>query len=216
MQVATRFTVVLPVKELAVAKSRLGPPGPARSALALAMARDVASAAASCPVVSGVLLVTDDPRAADAVPADWVEPDVPRAGLSAAVAYGAAAAAARRPHQGVVVLASDLPALEPQALQAVLEALAAGRGVVADWAGVGTAVLAASPGAPLAPAYEGGSFAAHRASGAADLTALADEGVRRDVDTLADLAAVIALGVGPATAQAVLDHREGWRAAGLA
>jgi len=213
---AGRFTVVLPVKELAVAKSRLGPPGPARTALALAMARDVATAAAACDAVGGVLVVTDDPVAAERVPHDWVEPDVPRAGLSAAVAYGAAAATARRPHDGIVVLSSDLPALEPLALQAVLEALPGGRGVVADWSGVGTAVLAVAAGTPLTPAYEGGSFAKHLLDGTHDLTALAGEGMRRDVDTVADLAAVIAIGVGPATAQAVMDHREGWRAAGLA
>jgi 2-phospho-L-lactate guanylyltransferase len=210
------WTVVLPVKELAVAKSRLGPPGAARTAIALAMARDVATAAAACSVVGGVLVVTDDPRAAEGVPADWVEPDVPHDGMSAAVAYGAAAAAARRPTQGVVVLASDLPALAPGSLQAVLESFEGSRGVVADWSGVGTALLAAAPGVPLAPSYEGGSFAAHRGSGALDLTALADQGLRHDVDTVDDLAAVIAIGVGPATAQAVMDHRDGWRRAGLA
>jgi 2-phospho-L-lactate guanylyltransferase len=65
------------------------------------------------------------------------------------------------------------------------------------------------------PAFEGGSFAKHRAGGAVDLTGLADAGMRRDVDTVADLAAAVQLGVGAATAAALARYREVWRAAGL-
>lgn len=209
------WTVVLPVKALAVAKSRMGGDPAARAALALAMARDVAVAAAGCPSVTGVLVVTDDPLAADKVRADWVEPDVPAAGLSAAVAHGASAAVSRRPGAGVAVLAADLPALTAAALDAVLDRLDAPRGVVADTAGTGTVLLAAVPGTALAPAYEGPSYQAHRAGGATDLTPYAAPGVRRDVDTVADLAAALALGVGPATRDAVAAYRDSWRAAGL-
>lgn len=209
------WTVVLPVKELAVAKSRLGAGPEARAALALAMARDVAAAAAGCPSVAAVLVVTDDPLVADKVPADRFEPDVPRAGLSAAVAHGASAAVSRWHHSGVVVLAADLPALTSASLSAVLAALDADRGVVADSAGTGTVLLAARPGTPLAPSYEGASFAAHRAGGAVDLTASASAGVRRDVDTVADLSDALVLGVGPATWASVREHRASWREAGL-
>lgn len=209
------WTVVLPVKPLAVAKSRMGGDPAARAALALAMARDVALAAAGCPSVGGVLVVTDDPLAADKVAADWVEPDVPAAGLSAAVAHGASAAVSRRPDSGVVVLAADLPALTASALGAVLDRVEVPRAVVADTAGTGTVLLAAAPGTALSPAYEGPSYRAHLAGGAADLSAYAAPGVRRDVDTVADLADALALGVGPATREAVGNHRESWRAAGL-
>lgn len=218
------FTVVLPVKRLAAAKSRLGATAPARAALALAMAQDVALVAAS---IGPVLVVTDDPVAAAALPAASVEPDLPWAGLSAAVGHGAAVAAARWPATCVVVLAADLPALTVDALGAVVDALVApacavahGRatssGVVADADGVGTVLLAAPAGTPLVPAYEGGSFARHRVGGAADLTPYADGRLRRDVDTVADLAAALDLGVGPATAAAVAAYRSDWRAAGLA
>jgi 2-phospho-L-lactate guanylyltransferase len=209
------WTVVLPVKELSVAKSRLGATAEARAALALAMARDVSAAAGDCPAVGAVLVVTDDPLVADKVPADRVEPDVPRAGLSAAAAHGASAALSRWHRSGVAVLAADLPALTAGALADVLAALVDDRGVVADAAGTGTVLLAARPGTPLAPSYEGRSFAAHRASGAVDLTAAAAAGARRDVDTVDDLAEALALGVGPATWDSVRDHRASWRAAGL-
>ena len=209
------WTAVLPVKELAIAKSRLGATAEARAALALAMARDVAAAAVGCSVVGAVLLVTDDPLVADKVPADRVEPDVPRAGLSAAVAHGASAALSRWHRSGVVVLAADLPALTSATLADVLSALVDDRGVVADAAGSGTVLLATRPGTPLAPSYEGPSFLAHRASGAVDLTSVAAAGVRRDVDTVDDLAEALVLGVGPATWESVREHRASWQAAGL-
>jgi 2-phospho-L-lactate guanylyltransferase len=213
------FTAVLPVKELALAKSRLGPASPARSALALAMAQDVAVAAG---LVCTVLVVTDDPLAASDIPATHIEPDRPRSGLTAAVVHGVAVALRRDPGTGVVVLAADLPALRPAALAAVLRALDRPEpptprtaGVVADAAGIGTVLLAAAAGTTLVPAFEGGSFAKHRAGGAVDLTGLADAGMRRDVDTVADLAAAVQLGVGAATAAALARYREVWRAAGL-
>jgi 2-phospho-L-lactate guanylyltransferase len=213
-------TVVLPVKVLAVAKSRLPA---ARAALALAMAIDVAVVARS---VGRVLVVTDDPVAAAALAADHVEPDVPDAGLSAAVAHGALVASRRWPDDDVVALAADLPALTSADLIAFAHTVgaAAREGaradaprvwVVADAGGVGTAVLAAAAGTVLVPAYEGASFAAHLAGGATDLTAYAGPGLRRDVDTVADLATAIALGVGPATTASLALHRDAWRAAGL-
>ena len=63
----------------------------------------------------------------------------------------------------------------------------------------------------LAPQFQGRSAAAHHASGAVSLAAeaigspVAD--ARRDVDTEADLAAAIGLGVGPATS-ALIDHEK--------
>ncbi len=77
-----------------------------------------------------------------------------------------------------------------------------GRAFVADAEGTGTTLLVAAPGVTLDPRFGGGSAARHAASGAA---ALDGEwpGLRRDVDTPADLAAALALGVGPATRAAL-------------
>jgi hypothetical protein len=89
------WSVVIPVKVLARAKSRLaGLAGPARSELALAMAADTVRAAAACPVVATVVVVTDDPAAASALGAlgAWVVADEPDAGLNPALAHGAAMA----------------------------------------------------------------------------------------------------------------------------
>ena len=58
---AVTWTVVIPVKVLAQAKSRLGVlAGPRRPELAMAMAMDTASAVLGCPDVARVLVVTSD------------------------------------------------------------------------------------------------------------------------------------------------------------
>lgn len=201
------WTAVVPVKNLPVAKSRLQLPGAGRAELALAMALDVLRVLAGVPTVRRVLVVTDDGRVASelgALPAlaglrADVLADTPHDGLSAAVAHGVRAARARWT-DGVLVLAADVPAVRAGDLTAVLAQCAAG-GVVADTDGIGTVLLAAAPGFALTPAYEGASYAAHRAGGAADLTPFAAETLRRDVDTVADLRQAIELGVGPETAR---------------
>ncbi|MGH3123744.1 MAG: DUF2478 domain-containing protein, partial [Streptosporangiaceae bacterium] len=108
------WSVVIPVKVLARAKSRLaGLAGPARPELALAMAADTVRAAAACPAVAAVVVVTDDPAAASALGAlgAQVVADEPDAGLNPALAHGAAVAAASWPDRGTAALAADLPLL---------------------------------------------------------------------------------------------------------
>lgn len=193
--------VVVPVKRLSVAKSRLGAYGEQlRRDLALAFAADVVSAALGCAVVGEVLVVTDDPDAAAALRAlgARIAADDPDAGLNPALAHGAELLRAAHPARGVVTVSADLPALQPADLQAALaEVPAGGRGYVADAAGTGTTLLAASAPADLAPAYGPGSSARHRASGARELAGTA--ALRRDVDTPADLRDALALGVGART-----------------
>lgn len=197
-----RWRVVVPVKRLDVAKSRLAPLGDAaRRALALAFAEDVVAAAAACAVVDRVLVVTDDDDAGEAVRrlGATVVADEPGSGIDAALVHGATLLG--DPAAAVAAVSADLPALRPDDLAAVLRSTRL-RGVVADAAGTGTTVLAAAPGAELRPRYGQGSLARHVADGA-DLVD-APVGVRRDVDTLADLHAALALGVGPRTAEAAV------------
>lgn len=199
---ATAWGVVVPVKRLAVAKSRLGAYGEvARRELALAFAVDVVAAALGCPAVEQVLVVTDDPHAAAVLTAlgARVTPDDPDAGLNPALEHGAALLRAGHPDLGVVTVSSDLPALQPADLAVALAAVPpGGRGFVADSAGTGTTLLAACAPARLAPSYGPGSRKRHLASGAVELAGTA--GLRRDVDTPADLRDALLLGVGIRTA----------------
>lgn len=197
----TSWGVVMPVKRLALAKSRLvGYGDPARQELALAFACDVVAAALGCPLVVRVLVVTDDDAAAAALTALGadVAPDDPDDGLNPALEHGAELLRARRPGLGVVTVSSDLPALSPDDLASVLSAVPPGsRAFVADSAGTGTTLLAASSPAPLAPSYGPGSRDRHAASGAAQLPGT--PALRRDVDTPEDLREALALGVGSRT-----------------
>lgn len=200
--VASSWGVVVPVKRLVLAKSRLASYGDERrQALALAFAADVVLAAVS---VARVLVVTDDELAARVLAAlgARVVPDDPDAGLNPALEHGVELLRAERPGSGVATLSADLPALRADDLAAALAGVPAGRrAFVADVDRTGTTLLAAGAGADLLPAYGPGSRAAHLASGAVEL--VADESLRRDVDTPDDLVAALALGVGPHTREAV-------------
>lgn len=209
--------MVIPVKRLSAAKSRLrgALPGVPHGALALALAQDTIAAAGRAAGVVEVLVVTDDPAVAAAAHAlgAGVVADRPRGatadppsaeGLNAAVAHGMGLLAG--PQRWVAALTADLPALRPAELAAALRAAADQplRRFVADAPGTGTTLLTTPPGAPPRPRFGAGSAAAHAATGAAPLAGEWPS-LRRDVDTAADLAAAAALGVGPHTAALVPD-----------
>ena len=199
------WSLVVPVKVLARAKSRLAEAaGPHRADLALAVATDTVAAALACDRVRDVIVVTDDPLAASELAAlgARIVPDEPDGGLNPALSYGAGLARQTAPGSGVGALSADLPALRPAELARVLTAAAgATTAFVPDVAGVGTTLYAARPGTVFAPAFGAESRRRHRAAGAAELTGPGIESVRRDVDTLDDLRAALALGVGPRTAE---------------
>jgi len=201
--------VVVPAKRLAHAKTRLLPVTVGLGAgargrhrdLVLALLADTVAAAAACPPVSAVLVVTDEPEAAAVVTALGARTvaDEPDAGLNPALAHGARQARAGGA-AAVAALNSDLPALQPAELAAALAAAAGHRrSFVADAEGSGTTLLCATAG-ELDPRYGPGSAAAHAASGAVPLDGHWP-GLRRDVDTPDDLTGATALGLGPRTAR---------------
>ena len=128
-----------------------------------------------------------------------VVPDEPANGLNAALRYGASVASARWPGSGVAALAADLPALRPAELGRALRAASAavgGRAFIPDAAGVGTTMYAAVPGVAFRPLFGGASRVRHSLAGAVELAPDGVPGLRRDVDTLEDLRAAVALGAG--------------------
>ncbi|MEV6399542.1 2-phospho-L-lactate guanylyltransferase [Streptomyces sp. NPDC051907] len=200
------WSLVVPLKPLVLAKSRLAAAaGDAlRPALALAFALDTVAAALACPSVRDVAVVTDDPAAGVELAAlgARIVPDAPAAGLNAALAHGARAVRGRRPAAPVAALNADLPALRPAELARVLaRASAFPRAFLADATGIGTTLLSAAPGAELRPAFGGPSRRRHSASGAVEILLAGVDSVRQDVDTADDLKAALALGVGPRTAE---------------
>jgi 2-phospho-L-lactate guanylyltransferase len=203
----TRWAIVVPVKRLADAKTRILVERDVRIELALAMAADTVGAALACPLVEVVIAVSDDEHATSVLRTlgAVVVPDSPDAGLNPALVHGASVSEVPG-GVGVAAIAADLPALRPHELADVLTAASRhGVVVVADAGGDGTTLLAAADPERFRPAFGVNSRARHVAAGAVDLTDSAGPSLRTDVDTLADLDAAAALGLGPATEAAV--HR---------
>jgi 2-phospho-L-lactate guanylyltransferase len=198
------WSVLMPVKVLSEAKSRLaGLAGPRRGELALAVACDTVTAVLRTDQAARAIVITDDPVAASALRAlgAQVIPDEPRDGLNAALRHGAAIAARRWPASGTAALSADLPALRPAELARALKAAAVWpNAFVADSAGDGTTLYTAAPGVAFRPAFGLASRARHAAGGAAELELTDIPGLRRDVDTPADLRGAAELGLGPCTA----------------
>lgn len=195
-----RWTLLVPIKALPAAKSRLAStlgddlPTGLHVALVEAMRADVLAAARATPQVARVVVVADDDHA---YPADRTIRQR-RPGLNGALSDGADYAAGHWPADGVAALVGDLPALRPAELGAALDA-AAGHpaAFVPDADGTGTTLLTAAPRCVLRPEFGVGSAARHRLHAVA--LADAGPGLRRDVDTADDLDAAVALGAGAAS-----------------
>ncbi|KUM67962.1 2-phospho-L-lactate guanylyltransferase [Streptomyces curacoi] len=200
-----QWTLVIPLKPLARAKSRLSDTAAdgLRPGLALAFAQDTVAAALACAAVKDVAVVTDDTLAGRELGAlgAHIVADEPGGGLNAALAHAAAVVRSSRPDSAVAALNADLPALRPLELARVLDSAAEfPRAFLSDAAAIGTTLLAAAPGRELRPAFGADSRARHGASGAVELRLDEVDSVRQDVDTGDDLRAALALGVGPRTA----------------
>ena len=201
------WAVILPVKPLVAAKSRLSPDdGATVQDLAMAFFQDTATAALACRHVARVLVATRDARVTEWALASGCEvvDDSAARGINAA----ATLAALRVPSgESIAVLVGDLPCLTPAALERVLAAaLQRPTAFLADADGTGTTTWMSEQ--PFnSPRCGPGSRAAHVACGAWDLAAELDDplwiSARRDIDTAADLAAARAIGLGSHTAAAL-------------
>src|SRR4051794_13061597 len=157
-----RTVAILPVKSFGRAKQRLGGAFPDRPALAAAMVSDVLEALGGVPALTGVIVVTAEPSAAEAARAAGAPggPDPPQAGPAAAPPPRVAAALGRAPGlrlavapaERVLLVPGDCPALAP----AEVEALLAHREpvvIVPDRHGTGTNALLLTPPEVIAPAF---------------------------------------------------------------
>ena len=202
------WSVVIPVKVLARAKSRLAElTDHDRRALALAMAVDTVAATVACPLVGAVLVVTDDQAVAGQVRSlgAQVIPDSQAADLNRALLAGAEHAAACWPGNGRAALLADLPALSAGELAVALAAASSvTQAFVADAAGTGTTLYAVRPGGSFSPRFGPHSRARHRQAGVAELDLADIAGLRQDVDTLADLRSAAAIGLGDRSAALLL------------
>lgn len=198
--------VVLPFKDLALAKSRLVEVPPAlRGRMAQQMLLHAVHTWSA--IGAEVVVVSGSPGLAGFLASNGLRPRFlpdPGEGLNAAFRTGAGDAA---PGQLVVATMADLPAIRADDLRALLADCTAERGrwFVPDAEGTGTTLLAAR-GVALDPLFGGDSAARHRDGGAVGLAA--PMGMRRDVDTVAELAAAAAEpGLAPGLAALLEDGR---------
>jgi 2-phospho-L-lactate guanylyltransferase len=184
------WTVVIPVKGTASAKSRLG----ASPELALAIALDTVAAAVDA---ARVLVVTSSALASSAIAPRVIATQFEAlgalviadndAGLAAAIAQGVAQAG----DDFVAVLLGDLPALRSSELRSALElAEQHPLAFVPDADNDGTVLIAAHRATDHRPAFGVHSRAGHLAAGYLELNIPLDSGLRRDVDTGSQLAAL--------------------------
>ena len=207
-----RWAVLVPLKPLASAKSRLQLPADLRCELVLAMACDTVAVALACPLVDLVLVVAD---AADELGplqrlGAGIVVDPSGGGLNAALRHAASIAAARDSTYGIASLVADVAAVTVDQLTRVLtEAARHPACFVPDSAGPGTTLVAASQWGSFRPGYGPQSRRRHVESGLVELVLPDITGLRLDVDTTADLAAVTAIGAGPRTSRLIAERVTG-------
>lgn len=204
---SSTFSLLVPVKTLRLAKSRLVLAGDAeRAPLMRAFALDAILAATAAASVGQVYVVTDEPgfEVGGAVRL----PDEGDGDLNAALHHASLRVRLERPTSGVAAMCADLPCLRTAELEAALGVSLAPRWFVADAATTGTTLLAAAPGVDLDPHFGLGSARRHEESGAGPVDAELPT-LRRDVDTEEDLDLARRLGVGRHTESAlgVTPHR---------
>jgi 2-phospho-L-lactate/phosphoenolpyruvate guanylyltransferase len=190
----TGWRLIVPVKNLAEAKSRIDLDPELRRGLAAAMVTDVLDALSATSGVSAVIVCTADPDVANLCRSLGVRTFQAATGSL----NGDLSAAARALGTGPLgVVMADLPCLTATDLAVVLAAVPTdGAAFVASFDG-GTTMLFDASGA-IDPRF-GVESAARHGEVATDLTPLATPGLRRDVDSYADLRHARELGVGSAT-----------------
>ena len=186
------WTVVVPVKGTSAAKSRLGG-GPD---LALAIALDSVEAALGAARVI-VVTSTDVAAGFSTLGAEIIEDG--GGGLLSAIQQGLDQAGSGP----VAVMLGDVPALTSEELRrALVLAEAHPLSFVPDADNEGTVLVAALRSGDHAPAFGAASRAAHLAAGYVEVQLPAASGLRRDVDTLAQLQSIPRERLGARTARA--------------
>jgi 2-phospho-L-lactate guanylyltransferase len=169
------------------------------------MASDVLDALRSSMQLAAVAVVTNEPAVAALAQARGarVLEDADESGQSAAALIGIRHALAGG-YERVLLVPGDCPALDQQALSALLGRAVSPPAVtiVSDRAGSGTNALLLAPADAIEPAFGPGSFVRHRERAHAAGAAWHEEplaGLLLDIDTPEDLEALRSANAGPAT-----------------
>jgi 2-phospho-L-lactate guanylyltransferase len=203
---------VVPVKEVAHAKSRLGAalPADARVALARAMLEDVLRTLADVRELAGIVVVTVDPYAAQLAQSLRAEifTNGARDGHTGAV-MRAAERLERRGCRSMLTVPADIPGVTPAEIGRVLRAGTTGPSftICPSHDRRGSNAVMISPPCAVPLAFGNDSFLPHLAAarrlGIEPTVVDGVPGIARDVDTLEDLY-VVQAAPGAATTKAML------------
>ncbi len=190
-----KVIAIVPQKALAASKHRLvsAMDGAARRELALRMLRRVCGALRALSDVEAVVVMTPDPDVA-ARAASWGVASVPDPAPDLNASLDRTMATTAGHARGVLVLAADLPLLQPADVLVLLHHGAPGSLVIGPSKdGTGTNALLVPPGVRFSPAYGSGSRAVHRRAASAQGLAVIEvvrPGLAFDLDTPADITAL--------------------------
>jgi 2-phospho-L-lactate guanylyltransferase len=194
--------LLVPQKDLDLAKSRLFLTPARRRELAVAMLRSTLRAATAARFTA-VFVVLDNPADAGEVADLDVVPLHPgTVGLNAALTAAEEAVRTLWATVPLTVMPADLALATPALIDRSLRCAARyERAFIPDISGMGTTMLFAGPGASLRPAYGQQSAAVHEQQGAHRLTHQDLTLLRHDVDDVSGLA----------VANRLFPERERWR-----
>ncbi len=200
-----RWHLVVPLKPLTEAKTRLTAQPSIRRTLVRAFARDVVAACVAGAPNQDIAVVGDASWAEEVPPSVRLCPDE-GPDLNGALRKVVAALPSTDP---VAIILGDLPCVTADDIRRLLrvagELLATHSSVVVpDAAGTGTAVLVSRAG-EMSPSFGPHSRRSHRTAGSVELDSVAWSRVRCDVDDVADLSRARSLGLGPNTSRALED-----------
>ena len=185
---------VLPVKSFPRAKSRTELATGARAQLAESMARDVLTTLTAVRGLDGILVVTREPRFAEAAAEEGADVvyDADERGHSEAALLGIAEAVRRRARR-VLLVPGDCPLIDAAEVDRLLDTAGPGVTVVPDRHATGTNALVLEPPDVMAPAFGPGSCERHQAlarEAGVDVRVIEVPSLAFDVDTPDDLAAL--------------------------
>lgn len=196
------WRILVPVKELALAKTRMALAPQERRFLVLAMLRDVLAAVKQTPEVGEVVICSSDPQILDECPGESIWLTSGNGDVNTEIGEALVEPWLRDRGRPTAVVVADLPCLRTDDLGRVLRLAMQRRMVFVASCDGGTTVLAAQDPRRLVTRFGRGSAAAHR-RWYRDVSTEVGIGCRLDIDTVDALAWGHRVGLGGRTDHAV-------------
>ncbi len=202
------WRILIPVKQLSMAKARTGLEPDQRRHLAVAMLRDVLSVVHRTPEVEDVLICTSDPHLRYELPEEKVQSTSGHGGLNADLHETLRTLSRDDPGKATGVVVADLPCMTSSDFATVLRIAATKRSAFVSSQDGGTTILAVSDPQRLVARFGEGSARLHGRC-YQDVSHNVSIGCRLDIDTLEALLLGHSVGLGTYTQEYVMTSLRG-------